>query len=31
VRLVIDQIDRPTTGEAPHLMLQPKLVIRSTT
>jgi LacI family transcriptional regulator len=31
VRLVIDQIDRPATGEAPHLMLQPKLVIRSTT
>jgi len=31
VRLVIDQIDRPATGEATHLMLQPKLVIRSTT
>lgn len=31
VHLVIDQIDRAPTGEAPHVVLQPELVIRATT
>jgi LacI family transcriptional regulator len=31
VRLVIDQIDHPPTGEAPHVLLQPELVTRATT
>lgn len=31
VQLVVDQIDRPAREAAPHVVLQPELVIRSTT
>lgn len=31
VRLVIEQIDGPRSGEAPHVVLQPELIVRSTT
>jgi LacI family transcriptional regulator len=31
VRLLIEQIDGTTSGEAPHVVLQPELVVRATT
>ena len=31
VRLIIDQIEHPPAGEAPHVVLQPELVTRATT
>jgi LacI family transcriptional regulator len=31
VRLVIEQIDGTTSGEVPHVVLQPELVVRATT
>jgi len=31
VRLLIEQIDGTTSGEAPHVVLQPELIVRATT